>query len=353
MPLNPPWHGEGDHRSYDGGGAVEREGAVSGRSAPPPRLKRRGPPPRRRGGFKRFTLAVLSLVLATAAPYDPALQFARLPDGRRLAFRCVGERSPTVIFEGGWAASSLAWTKVQRLVAPSNRACAYDRAGMGASDSGPDPRDGAAIARDLDDGLRALKIAGPFVVVGHSAGGLYVRLFADRRPADVAGMVLADPSVEFQDKRMSAVFGPGAGSIASLRDRSAACAAAVVRRVPVPDLERLRCDPAIPASTYRTEAAEIDSLWTTTSDEIAAGRQSYGALPLIVLTAGDTNASVPEPGRRAADRVWAGLHTEIAERSTAGVRRTVEGSSHLIPKDRPDAIAAAIFEVVKAGKGPS
>ncbi len=224
--------------------------------------------------------------------------------------------------------------------------CSYDRAGMGASDPGPDPRDGAAIARDLDDALRAAKIAGPFIVVGHSAGGLYVRLFADRRPADVAGMVLVDPSVEYQDRRLAAVFGPGAGSTAGLRARTAAClAAATAHALPSPDPKLAKCDAATPVATWATEVAELDSLWTATSDEVAAGRAKYGALPLIVLTAGDTNAALPEAARRVADRVWAGLHDEIAERSTIGVRRTVTGTGHLIPKDRPDAIAAAIAEV--------
>ena len=314
----------------------------------PSTAKRRSPSP-----FRGGSSLLLALALTAAAPVtDPAVQHARLPDGRSLAFRCSGSGSPTVLLEGGWAASSLAWSKVERLVAPMTRVCSYDRAGMGLSDPGPAPRDGTAIARDLDEGLRALKIAGPFVVAGHSAGGLYVRLFADRRPADVVGMVLVDPSVEYQDKRLSAVFGPGAGSIAGLRDRSALClAAAKAHALPSPDPKLLKCDAAKPAATWAAEVAELDSLWGATSDEVAAGRSSYGALPLIVLTAGDTNAAMPEAARRVADRVWAGLHDEIAEHSNVGVRRTVTGTGHLIPKDRPDAVAAAIGEVVKAGKG--
>ena len=277
---------------------------------------------------------------------------ARLPDGRGLAFRCSGSGSPTVILEGGWAANSLGWGRVQPLVAPVTRVCSYDRAGSGRSDPGPAPRDGAAIARDLDDGLRAAKIAGPFVVVGHSAGGLYVRLFADRRPADVAGMVLVDPSVEYQDKRLSAVYGPGAGSLAPLRVRTAAClAAAKAHALPSPDPKLAKCDAATPVATWAAEVEELDTLWGATSDEVAAGRSSYGALPLIVLTAGDTNAALPDPARRAADRVWAGLHQELAEHSSIGVRRTVAGTGHLIPKDRPDAVAAAIIEVIRAGRG--
>lgn len=288
---------------------------------------------------------------ALAVPGDD-VTFARLPDGRRLAFRCAGHGAPTVLLEGGWAASSLAWSRVQPLVATTARVCSYDRAGMGLSDPGPDPRDGAAIARDLDDGLRAANIGGPFVVVGHSAGGLYVRLFADRRPADVVGMVLVDPSVEFQDQRLSAMYGPGAGSIAGLRDRAARClAAATAHRLPSPDPALAKCDAATPVATWATEVSELDTLWGATSAEVAAGRSTFGALPLIVLTAGDTNAALPEGPRRFADRVWAGLHQELADRSTVGVRRTVTGTGHLIPHDRPDAIAAAIAEV-RTGRPP-
>jgi len=299
-----------------------------------------------RCGLGALWLAAVAMAgCALAVPGDD-ITFARLPDGRRLAFRCSGRGAPTVLLEGGWAASSLAWSRVQPLVAATARVCSYDRAGMGLSDPGPAPRDGAAIARDLDDGLRAANIVGSFVVVGHSAGGLYVRLFADRRPADVVGMVLVDPSVEFQDQRLSAMYGPGAGSIAGLRDRSARClAAATAHRLPSPDPALAKCDAATPVATWATEVSELDTLWGATSDEVAAGRSTFGALPLIVLTAGDTNAALPEGPRRFADRVWAGLHQELADRSTLGVRRTVTGTGHLIPHDRPDAIAAAITEV--------
>ena len=288
---------------------------------------------------------------ACAAPLPPGVELARLPDGRALAFRCTGQGSPTVLLEAGWAGDSRSWGRVAPLIARSTRVCAYDRAGLGLSDPGPAPRDATAIVRDLDDGLRAQQIAGPFVVVGHSAGGLYVRAFADRRPADVVGMVLADPSVEHQDARLAAVFGPGAGSTTTaLRAKSEACRwAAAGHRLPSPDPRLAKCDAATPPSAYATQVAELDALWTATSDEVAAGRSSYGPLPLIVLTAGETNAGQPPAARTVSDRVWAGLHDEVAEHSTIGVRRTV-ASGHLMPKDRPDAIAAAVAEVIAAAK---
>jgi pimeloyl-ACP methyl ester carboxylesterase len=319
-------------------------------------------------GLAAGVIAPIAQARAAAdASTHPGL-LARLPDHRAINFRCVGAGRPTVLMEGGWAANSLAWTKVQALVAPRLRACAYDRAGYGFSDPGPLPRDGAAIAHDLDLALRAAGIKGPFIVVGHSAGGLYMRLFADRRPRDVVGMVLVDPSVEHQDQRFAAVFGPGAASLSGLQARTKRCLAAAEQgALPSADPALVACapppKPGAPAAaaarrlvearrptTWTTELSELDTLWTSTSDEVSAGRRDYGDLPLIVLTADGTYAGAPSAARAAASAFWAGLHAEVAARSRRGLERTVAGSSHLMMSDRPDAIAAAIDEVARGRK---
>jgi len=159
--------------------------------------------------------AALGLLPALAAAADNPLEhparLVKLPDGRRINLRCAGHGSPTVVFDGGYLANSGAWFKVQPQVATLTRACSYDRAGSGFSDPGPLPRDGQAVARDLDQTLRAAGVGGPYILVGHSAGALYARLFADLRPKDVVGMVLVDPTVEHQDQRFDALFGRGAG----------------------------------------------------------------------------------------------------------------------------------------------
>jgi pimeloyl-ACP methyl ester carboxylesterase len=332
-----------------------------------------------------LALFSMALVAAFAGP-SPALDAARpdfsqdayarpgrlvrLPDGRRLNFRCAGAGSPTVLLESGFAATSGAWSKVQPRVAETRRVCSYDRAGAGFSDPGPEPRDGAAIAEDLDEGLRAAHIRGPFVVVGHSAGALYVRLFADLRPRDIVGMVLVDPSVEHQDRRLAAVFGPGAGSLDKARARAWSCMLASERAAPSADdpalaacmpkpkpgraasLQKSMEDQARLPSTWRSEVSELDNLWTATSDEVDRGRRSYGAMPLIVLTAGDTYADAPNADQAALNGLWRALHHEIAERSSRGVERLVTRSSHLMMLDRPDAIVAAIDEVIAEASTP-
>ncbi|MGH6987038.1 MAG: alpha/beta fold hydrolase [Caulobacteraceae bacterium] len=291
-------------------------------------------------------------------------RIVRLPDGRRMNFRCEGVGSPTVILEGGYEATSLGWTGVARLVARNTRVCAYDRAGAGFSDPGPLPRDGAAIARDLDEALRAGRIAGPYVLVGHSAGGLYVRLFAERHPHDVAGMVLVEPSVPFQPERFSELFGPGAGSVASLIEEAQGCLAAAKRgALPSSDPALASCAPKpsaseapgqarederqnIRASTWRARLSEIETLFTSTSAEVEEGPRSLGAMPLIVLTAGEAFANVPEPVRGEVRAAWISFHRQIAALSSRGREEVVPGATHMMIIDHPAAVASAVEQVV-------
>src|SRR5262249_28852565 len=113
--------------------------------------------------------------------------------GYRLHLYCVGQGSPTVIFEAAADMMSVDWSWIQPEIAKKTRACAYDRAGMGWSDPGPEPRDANQVSTELHTLLTHAGIAGPYVLVGHSAGGLYVRVYAAHYPEEVVGMVLVDP----------------------------------------------------------------------------------------------------------------------------------------------------------------
>jgi pimeloyl-ACP methyl ester carboxylesterase len=93
-----------------------------------------------------------------------------------------------VILDSGISAWAVPWRFVQDDIARTTRVCAYDRAGSGASSPGPLPRDTRAAVADLEALLMAAAIKGPYVMVGHSMGGYDIRLFADRRPVDVAGI---------------------------------------------------------------------------------------------------------------------------------------------------------------------
>jgi len=116
----------------------------------------------------------------------------------KMFIRCVGPvgGGPTVILEAGGGGSSNAWSRVQGLLSPHVRSCAYDRAGLGRSEPGPAPRTTRQEAFELHALLEAAKIPGPFVLVGHSIGGLLVRLYAEQYGSSVVGFVLVDPTHE-------------------------------------------------------------------------------------------------------------------------------------------------------------
>ncbi|HZA01445.1 MAG TPA: alpha/beta hydrolase, partial [Hyphomicrobiaceae bacterium] len=113
--------------------------------------------------------------------------------GRNLYLNCTGSGSPTVILVSGLAEASTYWGGwIAPAVAQKTTVCAYDRAGQGRSDPPVSPQDGAAVATDLHTLLDRAQIPGPYVVVGHSTGGAYARIFAARYPDQVAGMVMLD-----------------------------------------------------------------------------------------------------------------------------------------------------------------
>jgi pimeloyl-ACP methyl ester carboxylesterase len=150
--------------------------------------------------------ALIGLVFATGASaraklkakYPPSGQMVDL-GGYKLHLYCQGAGSPTVVMESGLGDFSLIWALVQPEVAQSTRICAYDRAGFGWSESSPRPRTAENIVEELHALLQQADIASPYVLVGHSMGGVYVRLYAHKYPDEVTGMVLVDSSHEEQD----------------------------------------------------------------------------------------------------------------------------------------------------------
>jgi pimeloyl-ACP methyl ester carboxylesterase len=110
----------------------------------------------------------------------------------RLYIECTGSGSPTVVLQAGLGAASSSWAGIAPRVAASTTVCTYDRAGHERSEAAVGPQDGIALATDLHTLLEHAGVAGPYVLVGHSSGGPYVRVFADRYPGEVAGMVLLD-----------------------------------------------------------------------------------------------------------------------------------------------------------------
>jgi pimeloyl-ACP methyl ester carboxylesterase len=113
--------------------------------------------------------------------------------GVRLHVNVVGEGSPVVVFEAGIAATSLSWRPVQLEISKLTTTASYDRAGLGWSDASSSPRGIGQVVEELHALLDCAGLAGPWILVSHSYGGLVARVYVQRYPAEVAGMVLADP----------------------------------------------------------------------------------------------------------------------------------------------------------------
>ena len=138
-------------------------------------------------------LGIISILLAATGgnPYR-RLQV----DGRDVRLLLVGDRGPTVVFESGAGSSLETWVRIQPEVARFARTISYDRAGNGLSSRSPLPRDARNVAAELHANLQAARVPPPYVLVGHSLGGPYLRVFAAMYPGEVAGLVLVDPTQE-------------------------------------------------------------------------------------------------------------------------------------------------------------
>ena len=307
--------------------------------------------------------AVLTLGAAAASPpADPNLhpqQLVRLPDGRRINLLCEGRGSPTVLLDAGWNGGIGSWSDVQPELAKTTRTCAFDRAGMGFSDPGRPPRDTRAIVSDLVQTLKAAHISGPYVLVGHSMGALDMRLYASLHAKDTVGMVLVDPASEHQDARMGAradaivaklnfcADAAEAGKLVPGTPEDVRCVTPPRASLPEPVRARLLAMKRTPAYT-RTIASEYENIATRDSDEIDAARRPLGELPLIVLTAEATglNPGMSPEQQAAVAGMWRRMHDETAALSKRGENRLVAGSGHNIQVDKPQAVIAAVNEVV-------
>jgi pimeloyl-ACP methyl ester carboxylesterase len=118
------------------------------------------------------------------------------PDGTTLRTLRSGHGTPTVVFESGAGSPLETWVRIQPAVSRFTSTFAYDRAGLGLSTKGATPRDGERIADELQAALVAAHASPPYVLVGHSLGGPFIRVFAGRYSNDVAGLVLVDPTQE-------------------------------------------------------------------------------------------------------------------------------------------------------------
>jgi pimeloyl-ACP methyl ester carboxylesterase len=314
--------------------------------------------------------------------YSHAQRLVNVDHGRRLNLYCTGSGSPTVVFDAGLADATMTWGLVQPAIAAKTRACSYDRAGIGFSDPANRAGSSANIVVDLHRLLIVAGIKPPFILVGHSSGGMNVRLYADLYTEQVAGMVLVDPSHEDQSTRFWKLVGPDAPDTQARWDsylaRRRACIPAAeagfaegtqrdkdaaLYNLCVPARESSVSPPLnaailkvrLTAPFQRALLSEQENVFYASADQVRRARRSYGDMPLVVLTRAPAPKRPEETQELRDERneLWSTLHDELASLSTQGVHRVVSDSQHYIQLTQPHAVIVAIEGVLDATRSAS
>jgi pimeloyl-ACP methyl ester carboxylesterase len=246
--------------------------------------------------------------------------------GYSLHISCQGNGTPTVILDALFPGTVSNWAWVQPEITKTTRVCAYDRAGLGWSDSGPMPRDAVQQAAELHTLLANAGVTGPYVLVGHSLGGLSVRMFADRYPDEVAGMVLVEASNPDGWKRLGKPEGVGVDhgmlTVAPLLGRVGVFRLGLVPSYdPDPDLPPQQRDElkAFFNSVKSLETIrDVDTSFSAALDQVRNTR-GLGAKPVAIVLGSQGDGS---------NDALRDLFAQQADLSTNSLIRIIDGATH-------------------------
>lgn len=277
--------------------------------------------------------------------FPPPGRLVPVGGDRRLHLYEVGEGTPAVVIVPALNGNILEWLHIVRELRPDTRVCVYDRAGIGWSDPPPPGRlTIPAMAADLYALLEASGVAPPYIVAGHSLGGVVARRFAADYPKQVCGLVLVDSSHDDQATRLPWRQGAGANLEFALRRQARILGA---RRLAAalglaPDLAASVAVEAPPEYAAAARAINLSTLSrrTTVAEMLLAARHrnqppDLGSLPLTVLTSATTTLAV-----------WPQLQAELAATSTASQHVHARHAGHNIHIDEPEAVVRAIRDMI-------
>ena len=253
-------------------------------------------------------------------------------NGRRLALTRGGSGAPMVVLETGLGAESDEWEAVQQELAPFTQTCRYDRANRGHSDPAPIPCSARDFVADLHTLIVTAALPRPVVLVGHSLGGLIVRLYAHEYPRDVAGLVLVDPMHEDQFERIGPLLpSPFPGEPETLTQ---------FRRFWTTD--------------WRDPAKNSEGVDFLASQAQAHTIGSLGDIPMLVLTTGTFLREAPpgDPNAARMHLLWQDMHRELMQQSSNAQQILVETSGHFIQREQPGVVVAAIRQRVQLLRQP-
>lgn len=286
-------------------------------------------------GRSRLVAAILCLTGAGLVYQSVATARDRLkhpPPGRlvdvggcRLHLQSAGSGAPTVVLEAGLGGMSSAWAWIQLETAKFNHVVSYDRAGLGWSEADSTPKTARQAAMHLRALLRSANTTPPYVLVGHSMGGLFIRIFADLFPKEVAGLVLVDASHPDQHRRSSAIETHMRSGFRLLKSVPMLAGVGYIRlsgffdswAEGLPEKQAAEAEAFLSSCRHLKTTRDESLTWDAICSEVRSSR-GLGDKPLAVVTAGkDILPGQPE------------LQAELAALSSNSVHMAVKGADHV------------------------
>jgi len=250
----------------------------------------------------------------------------------------MGEGTPPVVIEAGIGALSDEYSELAGRLAAHTTVVTYDRAGYGPSEPGPLPRDSRREAEELRTLLDGLSVPGPYVLVGHSLGGLNAQVYAALHPEDLVGMVLLDPPP------LGFIMGEEYGELVAMAEGMTEEWQGIADRGAHSQNEGERAE----AGFFGMLASEHREMFGASARQ-ASSIASFGELPLVVIASG-----VPNPlfGDVAAayQEYWASESRDLSARSSRGEFVLVDDSTHRLHDDAADLVAETIVSLVRSAR---
>jgi pimeloyl-ACP methyl ester carboxylesterase len=253
----------------------------------------------------------------------------------QLHIYCTGQGGPTVVMDTGFGDASDKLRPLQACIAKEARVCVYDRAGYGLSEPGPMPRRGRQIASELKLLLEKAGIPGPYLLVGHSLGGLNMLVFANQYPKLVAGIVLIEPPPS------QFILGKQFPELYQRAKQEAPNMLAMAEQA-------RKASKLKEASFLETLASEHEMMLSETAQQLAAV-ESFGNVPLIVMGAGQPQSAFGDQAQ-AFQQFWIEQSQALASKSTRGAFVLVQESGHYIYLDTANSVLEAIRQVIKQAR---